>query len=137
VIPTTLLRKLEFPTKSLLQAVSFNRFSHPLALASFLTEAKPTFINFPMAHHNLRRSKVMLSCLGGFSSKSNKCHKDCFTKRISLNPILDLSQITQTSQRGVGVSSQSHANEYVLWMAPTLFKGGRGRFYTCPPKTNR
>jgi hypothetical protein len=33
-----------------------------------------------MAHHNLGISKVMPSHLGGFTSKSNKCHKDCFTK---------------------------------------------------------
>jgi transposase len=62
----------------------------------------------------------MSSRLGGFTSKSNKCHKDCFiklsaevlTKRISLNPNLDFSQITQTSQRGVGESSQRLENEY-------------------------
>jgi hypothetical protein len=41
---------------------------------------KRTFTNFPTAHHNLRSSRVMPSHLGGFTSKSNKCHEDCFTK---------------------------------------------------------
>jgi hypothetical protein len=31
-----------------------------------------------MTHHNLGRSRAMPSHLGGFTSKSNKCHKDCF-----------------------------------------------------------
>jgi hypothetical protein len=50
-----------------------------LALASFLLEAKRTFTNFPTAHHNLGSSWVMTNHLGGFTSKSNKYHEDCFT----------------------------------------------------------
>jgi hypothetical protein len=39
-----------------------------------------TFTKFPTAHHNLGSSRATPSRLGGFTSKSNKCHKDCFTK---------------------------------------------------------
>jgi hypothetical protein len=81
VIPTSPLRKLELLTKSQLQAGSLSTaFLTPLALASFIAEAKRTFINFPMAHHNLESSRVMPSRLGGFTSKSSKCHEDCFIK---------------------------------------------------------
>jgi hypothetical protein len=81
VIPTSPLRKLELPTKSQLQAGSLSiTFPTPLALASFLAKAKRTFINFPMTHHNIGSSRAMPSHLGGFTSKSNKCHEDCFTK---------------------------------------------------------
>jgi hypothetical protein len=41
---------------------------------------KQTFTNFPTAHHNLGSSRVMPSRLRGFTSKSNICHEDCFTK---------------------------------------------------------
>jgi hypothetical protein len=33
-----------------------------------------------MTHHNLESSRAMPSRLGGFTSKSNKCYQDCFTK---------------------------------------------------------
>jgi hypothetical protein len=121
VIPMSPLRRLELPIKSQLQGVPFSTtFLTLIALASFLAEAKQAFINFLMAHYNLGSSRAMSSHLGGFTSKSNKCHKDCFTKlsaevltkRISLNPNLDFSQITQTSQRGVGESSQRLEIEY-------------------------
>jgi hypothetical protein len=69
------------PTKSQLQIGSLlTTFLTSLALASFLAEAKRTFTNFFVAHHNIGRSRVMPSRLGGFTSKSNKCHEDCFTK---------------------------------------------------------
>jgi hypothetical protein len=71
------------PTKCQLQALtSFlsTGFLTSLALTSFLSEAKRTFTNFPTTHHNLGSSRVTPSRLGGFTSKSNKCHKDCFTK---------------------------------------------------------
>jgi hypothetical protein len=65
---------------------------------------------------------VTPSHLGGFTSKTNKCHEDCFTnlkysnghKEDALNSNLDFSQITKTSQRGVGESSQRIRNECVL-----------------------
>jgi hypothetical protein len=80
-IPTSLLRYLELPTKSQLQAGYLSTtFLTSLALPSFLTEAKRTFTNFPMAHHNFGSSRATPSRLGGFTSKSNKCHKNCFTK---------------------------------------------------------
>jgi hypothetical protein len=75
------LRKLETPTKSQLQAGYLSTtFLTPLALASFVAAVKRTFINFPMAHHNLGSFRAMPSHLGGFTSKSNKCHEDCFAK---------------------------------------------------------
>jgi hypothetical protein len=81
VIPTSPLRYLELPTKSQLQAESLlTTFFTLLALASFLTEVKRIFINFSMAHHNLGSSRATPSRLEGFTSKSNKCHEDCFTK---------------------------------------------------------
>ena len=122
------------PTKSQLQAGSLSTtFLTSLALASFLAEAKRTFTNFPTAHHNLGSSRATPSRLGGFTSKSNKCHKDCFTKikcsnaqrahkEDSLNPNLDFSQITQTSQRGVGESSQR--------LSMSVFRG----WHQLPPK---
>jgi hypothetical protein len=77
----SLLRKIELPTKSQLQAGSLSiTFPTELALASFLVEAKWTFTNFSIAHHNLRSSRATPSRLGGFTSKSNKCHEDYFTK---------------------------------------------------------
>jgi hypothetical protein len=69
------------PTKCQLQAGSLSTaFFILLDLASFLSEAKRTFINFLTAHHKIGSSRAMSSCLGGFTSKSNKCPKDCFTK---------------------------------------------------------
>jgi hypothetical protein len=69
------------PTKSQLQAGSLSTtFLTPLALSFFLVEAKQTFTNFPTAHHNLGRSRATPSHLGGFTSKSNKCNEDYFTK---------------------------------------------------------
>jgi hypothetical protein len=56
------------------------------------------------------------------------------TKRISLNPNFDFSQITQTSQRGVGKSSQRLENEYASWIAPAPSKGGRGKTFILAPK---
>jgi hypothetical protein len=85
-------------TKSQLQAGSLSTaFLTSLALASFLAEAKQTYINFFMAHHNLGSFRVTPSRLGGFTSKSNKYYEDCFTKlkcsrltkRFSLNPKLE------------------------------------------------
>jgi hypothetical protein len=69
------------PTKCQLQAGSLSTaFLTSLALSCSLSEVKGTFTNFPMAHHNLGTSRATPSHLGGFTSKSNKCHEDCFTK---------------------------------------------------------
>jgi hypothetical protein len=77
VIPMSLLRKIELLTK----ANSKPRFFHSLSslhkdLASFLAGVKQTFTNFFKSHHNLESSRVTPSHLGGFISKSNKCHKE-------------------------------------------------------------
>jgi hypothetical protein len=103
MIPTSLLRKLELLTSPTLNQVSFNRFLTSLALVSFLSEVKRTFINFLKTHHTLGSSRATLSCLRGFTSKSNKCHKDYFTKikcssahkENSLNPPLVISHKSQ------------------------------------------
>jgi hypothetical protein len=133
------------PTKSQLQAGSLSTtFLTSLALASFLAEAKRTFTNFPTAHHNLGSSRATPSRLGGFTSKSNKCHEDCFTKlkysnaqrahkEDSLNPNLDFSQITQTSQRGVGESSQRlRMSVFRGWHQHPPKEGGGKLLYLSP-----
>ena len=133
------------PIKSQLQAGSLSTtFLTSLALASFLAEAKRTFTNFPTAHHNLGSSRATPSRLGGFTSKSNKCHEDCFTKlkcsnaqrahkEDSLNPNLDFSQITQTSQRGVGESSQRlRMSVFRGWHQHPPKEGGGKLLYLSP-----
>jgi hypothetical protein len=52
------------------------------------------------------------------------------TKRISLNPNLDFSQIIQ---RGVGESSQSLGNEYGSLDVPAASKGGREKSFILAP----
>jgi hypothetical protein len=83
----------------------------------------------------------MSNHLEGFTSKSNKCHKDllheaqvlnCPQGGFSLNPNLDSSQITQTSPRGVGERSQRLRDEYFHGWHQQPPNEGRGeRFYTC------
>jgi hypothetical protein len=69
------------PNKWQLQAGSLSiAFLTSLTTASFLSKVKRAFTNFPTAHHNLGSSRAMPSCLGGFTSKSNKCHEDCFIR---------------------------------------------------------
>jgi hypothetical protein len=69
------------PTKCQLQARYLSTaFLTSLALTSFLSNAKRTFTNFFTAHHNLGSSRATPSHLGGFTSKSNKYHEDCYTK---------------------------------------------------------
>jgi hypothetical protein len=69
------------PIKCQLQAGSLSTaFLTSVALAFFLSKVKQTFTNFHMAHHNLVSSRATPSRLGYFTSKSNKCHEDCFTK---------------------------------------------------------
>jgi hypothetical protein len=138
--------KLELPKRQLQVRSLSTTFSTPIALASFLTEVKRTFTNFHTAHHNLGSSRETPSHLGGFTSKSNKCHEDYFTKlncssahkEDLTQPNLDSSQITQTSQSGVGESSQRLRNEYVSWMTSAPSKGGRGKAFILapPPKKN-
>jgi hypothetical protein len=117
VIRTSPLRNLELPSKSQLKAGSLSTaFLTPLISCFFPCRGETDLHKLFTAHHNLGSSRVTPSHLGGFTSKSNKCHEDCFTKLkwsnhsqrgiSSLNPNLDFSQITQTSQRGVGESSQ-------------------------------
>jgi hypothetical protein len=136
VIPKSPLRKLELPTKSQLQGRSLlTIFSSPLALASFLAEVKQTFTNFHMAHHNLGSSRASPPTVTNATKiVSQSSSAQALTKRISLNPILDLSQITQTSQRGVGESSQRLKKKYVSWMAPAPSKGRRGKLLYLPLK---
>jgi hypothetical protein len=68
-------------TKCQLQAGSLSTaFLTSLALTSLLSKAKRTFTNFLMTHHDLGSARETPSHLGGFTSKSNKCHEYCFTK---------------------------------------------------------
>jgi hypothetical protein len=46
---------------------------------------------------------------------------------------LDFSQITQTSQRGVGERSQRLENEYGSLVVSAASKGGRGKLLYLPP----
>jgi hypothetical protein len=57
-------------------------------------------------------------------------------KRISLNPNLDFSQITQTSQRGVGESSRMLRNEFGSLVVLAASKGGREKLLYLPPQTS-
>jgi hypothetical protein len=132
------------PTKCQLQAGSLSiAFLTSLAFASFLSEVKRTFTNFPMTHHNLESSRAMPSRLGGFTFKSNKCYQDCFTKlkcsQRGSHPTLslDFSQITQTSLRGEGEMSQRLQKEYFCWWNQQPSKEGRGKLFILPPKTSR
>jgi hypothetical protein len=86
-------------------------FLTSLALTSFLLEAKQTFTRFSNTHHTLGSSRATTSRLGGFTSKSNKCHKDYFTnlkcsstrKEDSLNPLLRISHKSQDPHKeGLG-----------------------------------
>jgi hypothetical protein len=123
--------------------VSFNCFPHFLALSSFLGEAKHTFTNFPIAHHNLGSSRATPSRLGGFTSKSSKCHEYYFPKlkcsslikRFSLNPkhgfITNHSNLTK---RCWGEVSMALCLVFLL-LESAASKGGRGRsFYIVPQK---
>jgi hypothetical protein len=121
--------------------VSFNRFLTSLALSSFLSEVKRTFTNFLTAHHNLGSSSSMPSRLGGFISKSNKCHKDCFTKlkcssdhkEYSLN--LHLSFLTNhkiLTKRGWRELTKAY-DECILWVAAAPSKGGRRKTFILAP----
>jgi hypothetical protein len=128
------------PTKYQLEVGSLSTaFLTSLSLASFLLEEKRTFTNFPMTHHNLGSSRAMPSHLGGFTSKSNKCHEDCFTKlkcsqRGSHSTLsLDFSQITQTSLRGEWKRSQRLKEEYFHWWNQQPSKEGRGKLLYYPP----
>jgi hypothetical protein len=137
------LRNLELPTRSKLQAGSLSTaFPTPLSSCFFPCRGEVDLHKLPPAHHNLENSRATPSRLGGFTSMSNKCHKDCFTKlkcskdhkEDSLNPKSDFSQITQTSQRGVGKSSQRLRNEYVSWMALAPSKGGMEKAFILVPQ---
>jgi hypothetical protein len=147
VIPTSPLRLLKLPTKCQLQVGSLSTtFLTSLALASYLSEVKQTFTNFPMAHHNLGSSRATPSHLGGFTSKSNKCHKDCFTKlKCSSAHKEDLNQplawISHKSHKphldvkGRGLK-RSRKSIFVGGTSnPQMREGGKLLYY--PPKTSR
>jgi hypothetical protein len=86
-----------------------------------------------MAHHNLGSSRETSNRLGGFTSKSNKCHKYYFTKLKcssahkddSLNPSLRFSHKSQDPHKeGLGELTKAY-DECILWVAPAASKGGR------------
>jgi hypothetical protein len=98
-----------------------------------------------MAHHNLGSSRATPSCLGGFTSKSKKCHEDCFTKlKCSSAHKEDLTQplawISHKSHKphlevkGIGLKG---SRKSILLVEPASSKGGRGKLLYYPPKTSR
>jgi hypothetical protein len=133
------------PTKCYLKTGSLSTaFLTSLALASFLSEAKQTFTNFLTAHHNLESSRATPSRLGDFNFKSNKCHKDCFTKlkcssahkEDSLNLSSRFSHKSQDPHKEVGESSQKlRMSVFCGWHQHPPKEGGGGEIlYLSPPK---
>jgi hypothetical protein len=121
-------------------------FLTSLALASFLSEAKRTFTNFFKTHHTLGSSRVTSSCLGGFTFKSNKCHKDRFTKikcssahkEDSFNPPLRISHKSQDPHK----EELERAHKGLGWVyfvgsISNLQRRVGESFHTCPKKTSR
>jgi hypothetical protein len=88
----------------------------------------------------------MLSHLGGFTSKSNKCHKDYFTKlkfssahkENSLNPPLMFSHKSQDPHiEGMGRAHKGLGRVYFVDGTSSLQRREGESVYTCPPKTSR
>jgi hypothetical protein len=106
---------------------------------------KQTFTNFSMAHHNLGSSRATPNRLGSFTSKNNKCHKDCFTKLKclsarkvdSLNPLLRFSHKSQDPHKeGLGRAHKGLGWVYFMGGTSSLQRREGERFYTCPQKTS-
>jgi hypothetical protein len=139
VIPTS-------PLSGQLQAGSLSTaFLTSLALASFLSEAKQIFTNFPKTHRTLGSSRAIPSRLEDFTSKSNKCNKDCFTKlkcssthkENSLNPPLRFSHKSEDPhQEGLGRAHKGLGWVYFVGSTSNLKRREGERFYTCSPKTS-
>jgi hypothetical protein len=117
-----------------------------LALSSFLSEAKQTFTSFPKTHHTLRSSRATSSHLGGFTSKSNKCHKDCFIKikcssahkEDSLNPPHRISHKSYDPHKEeLGRAHKGLGWVYFMGGTSNLKRREGESFYICPPKTSR
>jgi hypothetical protein len=95
-----------------------------------------------MAHHNLGSSRATLSHLGGFTSKSNKCHKiasqssnaEVLTKRIlSTHHLSFLINHKIRIKRGWGEFTKAY-DEYISCVAPTPSKGEREKAFTLVPQ---
>jgi hypothetical protein len=146
MIPTSPLRKLELLTRPTPSRVSFNCFPHFTSSCFFpFREVKQIFTNFPKTHHTLGSSMVTPSRLGGFTSKSNKCNKDCFTKlkcssthkEDSLNPPLRFSHKSQDPHKeGLGRAHKGLWWVYFVGSTSNLKRREGERFYTCSPKTS-
>jgi hypothetical protein len=87
----------------------------------------------------------MSSHLGGFTSKSNKYHEDCFTKlKCSSAHKEDLTQLLawishkslkhHLEMKGRGLKAQGRVFSLVK---PATLKGGKGKLLYYPPKTTR
>jgi hypothetical protein len=107
---------------------------------------KQTFTNFPTAHRNLGSSKATTNRLGGFTSKSNKCHEDCFTnlksssahKEDLTQPLAWISHKSLKSHLEVkGEVSRAQGRVFSFLELATLKAGKGGSFYTIPQKTSR
>jgi hypothetical protein len=130
------------PTKCQLQAGSLSTaFLTSLALASFLSEVKRTFTNFPMAHHNLKSSRSTPSRLSGFTSKCNKCHEDCFTKLKCLSahkkdltqPLAWISHKSFKPHLEVNETGLKGSRKSILLVELATHKGGKGGAFILPP----
>jgi hypothetical protein len=107
---------------------------------------KRTFTNFPTTHHNLGSSRAMLNHLGGFTFKSNKCHKYSFIKfkcssahkEDSLNPQLRFSHKSQDPHKeGLERAHKGLGWVYFVGGTSCLQRREGESFYTCLPKTSR
>jgi hypothetical protein len=111
-------------------------FLTSLTLASFLSNANRTFTNFLMPHHNLGSTRATPSRLGGFTFKSNKCHKNCYTKLKYLSAHKeDLTQpLAWISHKWLKPHLEVKGRVFSL-VEPAALKGGKGgSFYTIPKK---
>jgi hypothetical protein len=116
-----------------LNRVSFNRFPHFTSSYFFPYGGEADL------HHNLGSSRAMPTCLGGFTSKSNKCNEDCFTKLKCLSAHTeDLTQLylrfltnqSNLTKRCRGEVSKAQGCVFSL-VEPATSKGGSGEsFYT-------
>jgi hypothetical protein len=86
----------------------------------------------------------MLHHLGGFTSKGNKCHKDCFTKfkcsqrlALSIHHLVFLTNHTFLTKRD-GESSTRLMNDYFRgWHQQSLKEGGEKLLYLSQKLANK
>jgi hypothetical protein len=103
VIPVSPLRKLELLIRPTPRQVSFNRFPHFTSSCFFPFKGEANLHKLFQDSSHAWESRATPSHLGSFTSKSNRCYKDWFTKlkcssthkEDSLNPSLRISHKSQ------------------------------------------